>query len=80
MSDTTEKQGIINLSSYSSRSYATIVFTDSEVAFLGGWGKDAASHPFLLLCFVYTQRCRIEEGHRQILSSTVFQDVFRRGL
>ncbi len=45
-SDTIEKQGIINLSNINSRSYASRVISDTEVAFLEE-GKVAASCSFL---------------------------------
>ena len=49
--DTIKKQCIINLSSYSSKSYAFVVLGDSEVTFLEE-GMDAIFHPFLnwVLC------------------------------
>ena len=45
-SDMIEKQGIINLSSY-----AFVVLSDSEVAFLGE-GKDVAFCPFLFCLYM----------------------------
>ena len=44
-SDTTEKQ-VYNLSRYSSKRYASVVLSDSEVTFLRK-GEDAAFNPFL---------------------------------
>ena len=48
-----EKQSIIN---YSSKSYASVVFSDSKVAFLGE-EKDVIF--CLFLCFVYELHCII---------------------
>ena len=41
-----EKLSIIDLSSYRSKSYASVVLSDSKVTFLGE-GEDAAFCPFL---------------------------------
>ena len=51
MSDTTEKQVIINLSSFSNNSYAFIVLCDSEVTYLGE-GENAAFCLFFI-CVLY---------------------------
>ena len=47
-----EKQGIINLSSDSSKSYASAVLSDSQVAFFFKKGENAAFHP-ILLCVLF---------------------------
>ena len=60
-----EKEGIENLSSYSSKNNGSVVLSDSEVAFLGT-GRDAAFRPFLWVYFVYTLRCVIEDDCRFI--------------
>ena len=49
-----DKQGIINLSSNSSKSYAPVVLSESEITFLRE-GKDAAFHPFLY-CVLLIQK------------------------
>ena len=41
-----EKQSIINLNFYSSKNYASIILSDSEVTFVGE-EEDAAFCPFL---------------------------------
>ena len=46
-SDTIDKQGIINFSSYNSNSYAFLILSDSKVNFLGE-GDDAAFRPFIV--------------------------------
>ena len=48
----TEKKGIKNLSSYSGKSYTTVVFGDSEVSLFGD-GEDATFFSISLLCFIY---------------------------
>ena len=48
--DTVEKQSILNLNSYSSKSYASIVLDDSEFTFLRE-REDAAFHDCIL--FIY---------------------------
>ena len=48
-----EKQGIINLSSYNSESYAIKVLWNSVVDFLQE-GEDAAFHSFLICILVMT--------------------------
>ena len=45
-----EKESIINLSIYSSKSYATVVLSNDEVAFLGE-KEDAAFYTFLFCLF-----------------------------
>ena len=51
---TVEKQSIINLSSYKSKGYTSVVLSDSEVIFLGE-REDAAFHPFLR-CILFIDR------------------------
>ena len=53
--DSTEKQGIINLSRYRSKNYAYVVLTDSEATFLEE-GKDETIRIFLfgLLFIIFT--------------------------
>ena len=46
MLDTIEKLSTINLSSYRSKCYASVVLRDSKVAFLEE-GEDAAFGPFI---------------------------------
>ena len=77
--DTIEKQGIINLSSYGTKSKACVVLSDSDVAFLGKreWCSLSSSS---LLCFLYTQGCIIEEIYRQIFLSSIHQEQFRLDL
>ena len=49
-----KKQGILNLSSYSCKSYASVVLSDSEIALLREQ-EDAAFHPFInCVFFLYT--------------------------
>ena len=55
-SDTIEKQGIIDLSSYSSKYYASVVLSDSEIAFLGK-GKYA----FKFFCLLYFRGYYVED-------------------
>ena len=58
-SDMSEKQGIINLSSYSNKSYTSVVLWDSEVTFPSK-EKDAGFRPFLYcLCTELYNRGRI---------------------
>ena len=78
-SDTIEKQGIINLSSYSSKNHASVVLSNSKVIFLGGRGGCSLLSIFLL-CFVYTQCCIIEVVCHQIFLSLILLKVFRWGL
>ena len=71
-----EKQGIINLSSYSSWSHASTVLSDSEVTFIGE-EEDVAFPPFVYYVFFYTQHCVIEETGRKISVCSVFiEDLF----
>ena len=52
-SDTIQKQTIINLISYSSKDYASVVLCDSEIALLGEW-DDVVICPFLYcLLFIH---------------------------
>ena len=68
-----EKKSFINLTNYSSKSYAFVAFNDSEVSFLG---TERMSHWFIsLMCFVYTQSCI----RYQISLSSILQEVFRQG-
>ena len=74
-SDMMEKQGIINLSSYSIKSYASVVLSDSRVTFLG----ERSMQPFIHFSFVYIQHCIIEEVCLQIfLSSKLHGGIFSR--
>ena len=74
--ETTEKQGIINLSR---KSYASVVLSKSKVAFLEE-EKDTNFCPFLL-CFVYRLfYCIIGEVCCQILLFSKLQGVFHQGL
>ena len=56
---TIEKQGKINLSSYSNKSYVPVILSDSKVSFLQE-GQDAVVHPFLY-CVLFIQCCIIKE-------------------
>ena len=56
--DTIEKFGIINLNNYGSKSYASVVLSDSEVILL--WEVEDTA--FCLFYFVYTQ-CWIIENN-----------------
>ena len=47
--DMVEKQVIINLSSYNSKSNASVALSNSEIVFLKEW-EDTAFYPFLY-CF-----------------------------
>ena len=67
----------INLSNYSSKNYASVVFSDFKVAFLG---RDRCSLSSIFLCFVYGQCCIIEQVYHQILLSEILQEVFHQGL
>ena len=48
-----EKQGIINLNSYTSKSYVSVVLSDSKVAFFQE-GEDLAFHSFFIVFCLYT--------------------------
>ena len=72
---TIEKQGIVNLSSHSSKSYDSVVLCDSVVVFLGK-GKDATFCLFFYCVFVYRLRCIIGEVGNQILLSSKLQRYF----
>ena len=52
-SDTTEKEGIINLSSYSTKCYASVVLSDSKVTFHEE-EEDKAFCPFLCVLFMHS--------------------------
>ena len=60
--DTVEKLSIINLSSYRSKSYASVVLGDSEVTFLRK-EEDAAFSPSFYCIFFYIQHCKMKESH-----------------
>ena len=72
-SDIFEKQRIINLSSYSSKSYASVVLNGYEVTFLEEM-KDATFHPFPH-CFVYRLHGIGGEVSWKIFSSSIRQGV-----
>ena len=73
-----ENQGIVNLRRCSSKCYASVVLTDSDIAFLGE-RENAVFLSISLLCFVYKLRCVVGKICRQIFLSFVPQWVFRRG-
>ena len=77
-SHTTEKQDIINLNSYSSKSYAFVEFWWFQGRISFGKGRRSLSS-ISPVCFANRQRCIIEEVCRQISLSYIFQEVFRRG-
>ena len=53
-SDTIAKQGIMNLGNNGSKSHISVVFSDSEIVFLGD-REDAAFSPFLFcVLFVHS--------------------------
>ena len=60
-----DKQSIINLSNYSSKSYAFVVLCNFKVIFLGK-GENATFLSISLLYFVYRQCHIIEEVCHQI--------------
>ena len=68
-SDTTEKKGIINLTSYTSKSYALVVLSNSE---------DAEFLPFLYRV-LFIQSCIIKGVYQQISLSSIFQEQFHQG-
>ena len=75
-SDIPKKQGIINSSSYISKSYASVALRDSMVDFPEG-GKDATFCPYLSwLLWIHSVRIAC----RQILLSSKHQELFRCGL
>ena len=45
-SDAIKKKGIIYLGCYSSKGYASVIFSDSEIFLFGEW-EDAAFRPFI---------------------------------
>ena len=66
--NTIKKQDIINLSSYRSKSYTSVVLS----AIVLSWKEEVTAFFFSFLdCFVYTQDCIIEEVCRQILLSPI---------
>ena len=69
-----EKKCIINLSSYSSKSYISVVLSDSKLTFLGK-GDDAAFYPFL-----YRLHYIIKEVCHQIFLSSIFHKIFCQGM
>ena len=77
--DTFKKESIINLGSYRSKSYASVVLIDCKATFLreeGGYNLFSIS----LLYFVYRQPCIIEEGSYQISLYFTLLGGFRRDL
>ena len=69
--DMIEKQGIKNLSSYSSKSCSSVVLGDSEVSLSLGIGRCSFSSISLLyFC------CLIEEVRHQISMASILQEVF----
>ena len=70
-----KKQGIMNLCSYSSKSVASVVLSDSEVAYHGE-EEDATFRPFLSFYFVYKQCCIIEGECRKMFLSFILQEEF----
>ena len=77
-SDATEKQRIINLGTYGSKKYVSVVLSDSEVAFLMK-GEDKSLWFISLVRFAFKQRCIINEVWRQKYFTSILQ-VFYRGL
>ena len=69
-----EKQAIVNLCNYGGMSYASVVLSDSKIAFLGE-RMDEDFQPFFY-CFVYIQCCIIKEVCCQILLSSIHQEFF----
>ena len=66
--------GYYKVSCYGSKSYASIVLTNSDE------GEMKAFFLIFLLCFVYRQNCMIEEVCRQIALSSILQVLFHREL
>ena len=64
------KKSIINLSSYRSKSYASVVLSDSEVTFLED--REVKTICSFLFSFVHRQRCIIEEVCHQISLSFLY--------
>ena len=52
MLDTIEKQSIINLSSNSSKSYTSVVLSDSEITFLEKGKMQPFDHFYILSCLL----------------------------
>ena len=52
-----EKQSIIDLSSYSSKGYASEVLSDSEITFLGDWEDAAFCRFFFFFFFSFFHYC-----------------------
>ena len=76
--DATDKQIIINLSRYGSKSYVLVVLGDSVVTFLGESG-DAAFCPSLYCILIFILSCRIRAVYHKISFSSIPLIVFRRG-
>ena len=76
--DTIEKQGIINLCSYSRKGYAPVVLCDFAVTFLGE-EEDATFRP-LLCCALFICNSITEDECGQIFLSFIIQEVYRRCL
>ena len=72
-----EKQSVIKLSRYSSKSYASVVLSDSK-AVLEKWRIQPFIYSFIV--FLYRYCSIIEEKCRNIFLSFILQEVFRRGL
>ena len=78
-SDTIDKQGNINFSSYSDKIYASVVLCDSEVD-SPREKENADFFAMCLLCFFYTQRFIIEEVRHLIFCLPLLEKIFRRDL
>ena len=78
--DMIEKQGIINLSSYSSKSYISVVLSYSKIAFL--LERNDAVFCLFTYCvlFICTIISIMEEVCHQIFLSFILQEVFFWGL
>ena len=71
------RNSIIYLCSYRSKSYTSVIISDSEVTFLEK--EEDAAFCQSLLYFVYIRRCKIEEVSHQISLSSILLEVFHRG-
>ena len=72
-----KKRGIIYLSNYSGKSYASLALSDSEVTFLG----EKRTQPSIsFLCFFYSRCCIIKKVWCDIFLSSILQRVFHQGI
>ena len=73
--DMSEKVSIINLSSYCNKSYASVVYCDSKVVFLGE-GKDAIFCPFLHCVFFISLYTALHNWSSTFLNCLVFHTSY----